>query len=114
MKRIAVVVLLLLMGACSSPMEPGAFAVAPELACTNTPVFTTFQVVYLVNGVTPDTTPVYVDRMAVPHVHADTVALGLGARLIFTNNAEPGWCLTLMDSLSHHMPHAVRAFGQKG
>lgn len=97
------------LGACASATEPRV----PSLACKNDPLpvssAVAFRVVYSTDLVHPDTTPSTVNRLAVPYRYMDTVATvtnqGGTMRIIFAT-ATPMTCVTLMDSLSHHLPNA--------
>lgn len=100
---------LLLLGGCSSAVEPHASA----LVCDNDPLpaasAVAFRVVYSTDLVRPDTTPGAMNRLVVPYRYQDTVTTltnqGGAMRIIFSS-ASPTTCITLMDSLAHHLPNA--------
>lgn len=63
-----------------------------------------FRIVY---GARPDTTPRTLNRYLEPHRSADTVFIGGGVSAIFSNAAiGAGYCVTVFDSLSDHLPNA--------
>lgn len=101
MDRRSVLVLALLVG-CGGADR----LTSPEAAnCANTDLVPgpAFRILY---GTRPDTTPRITNRYLEPHRSADTVFIGGGVSAIFSNAAiGAGYCVTVFDSLSDHLPN---------
>lgn len=84
-----------------------------DYACRNAPMAPDgpFRVIYLPDGTTRDTTPVYANRYLEPHRSLDTVRVigrdGNPILFIWGSGGDTStYCVTLFDSLVDHLPNA--------
>lgn len=97
----------------SGIVRPADEAPPANYACSNDPMHPAgaFQVIYSRDGKSVDTTAVTANRYLEPHRSADTVrtVTNQGALLLFIFSGKGGdryFCMTLYDSLTHHLPNA--------
>lgn len=117
MKPFLLFIVVVLTACGDSGVVSPRFRPLPDYACANAPMFPSvpFRMVYSKTGATVDTSAVFANRYLLPHHYADTVwtTTNQGGPLGFVFNKSETYCLTLFDSLTHHMPNVRGAvYGQ--
>lgn len=113
MRSTFTVLALLLLAGCGAADRLTA---PSDYTCANDPMYpgAAFRIIYSPAAAQIDTTLRTLNRYLLPHHSADSVVTvgtqGLPFVFIFANNTiGPTYCVTVFDSLQHHLPNATGA-----